>query len=103
MNRKLVVAIMSAALASGCYRTTVHMGVVRPSVTSLTAGTGNHVSLIGIFEISDPIDLRAACPGGIVEIRERQTFFGRLITALVPFVSIMNPSIGCEPVRSTAL
>jgi hypothetical protein len=97
MTRTMLVCALAAAL-TGCYKANIH----------LTDGPGSpgaiqdqmHFSVIGIFEVSSPIDLRATCPsGGPAVIREQVTVVGGIINLLLgtylPILSVMNPSVDC--------
>jgi hypothetical protein len=93
----LLVAALATATLGGCYKATIHVADA-PSSPS-PQGFGYHFSVIGIIELSAPVDLRARCPQGPAVIRERETFLGGLVNILlgtyIPVLQVMNDSVDC--------
>jgi hypothetical protein len=86
MNQKSLLTALLAlgALAiSGCFTTKIHTAV-RPLGFSLThEAKVHHTVLYGLAELSDPIDLEAACPNGTwAVIDEELTFLTGLVAGL---------------------
>jgi len=96
LRSALLVAALAVA-ASGCYKSTIHLadGPTTPSPVQDQL----HVNLINVVEVSAPVDLRAACPGGAATIREQVGVFGGLVNIVLgtylPILSVMNPSVDC--------
>ena len=86
--------LLALVVGMGCYSATIHLSP-RPIVTAPTLPDAWHVSLFGIFELSDPVDL-GVCPYGPTAIEENMSLLGSLVAGFVG-VEIMDTTVFCEP------
>jgi hypothetical protein len=88
-NRAAIASVVALALASGgCYKAKVHLqpGAGAPGPVN---GSLHIEAILGLLEISAPINLAAACPGGTaVAIDDQLTLIGGLINAVLGAVGI---------------
>src|SRR5689334_23108703 len=94
MKRIILASALAAATLGGCYHANIHLadGAGMPGAVNEQF----HLSVIGLFELSAPIDLKAACSGGqAVVIHDHMNFIGGLITDIVGFISVMTPTVDC--------
>ncbi len=99
--KKLVLAATAAISLASCYKATIHLKPAQGAAPSPTVEDEMHFSLINIIEISDPVDMKAACAvSEPVQIKERLTFLGGIVNAVlgtyVPVLSVMNPTVMCS-------
>ena len=95
MNTRLVLISM----LTGCFSATVHLAEV-PSARSPTVDDSFHLNLFDLIEVSDAVDLHAACGGQRpVSIGEGLTPLGAVVNVIVsnylPIFSLMNTSVNC--------
>jgi hypothetical protein len=96
--KKILLACAVATAISGCYKSTIHLA--DDPGTPGSVNDAMHFSLIGIFELSSPVDLKAACPGGPAVIHEKVSVLGGVVNLVLnsffPVLSVMNPSVDCS-------
>ena len=63
---------------AGCYTTRVHSGMPGSMPAPMATERWHHTLVVGVAEISDPIDLEALCPQGWASIHEEYTFLNGL-------------------------
>jgi hypothetical protein len=85
---------MLLALCSSCYSATIHLSPNRVEMPPDLPDSW-HVSIFGIFELSDPVPL-GVCPYGPNAIEESMGVLGVLVAAAVG-IQIMDTSVTCEP------
>ncbi len=92
-------ALISALAVSSCYKASIQLQAPTPTVTSAVTDEAMHMSLLGIVELSEAVDLEKACASGAVSIEEELSFTGGIINALlgtyVPILQVMNPTVEC--------
>ena len=98
--KRIILACAIAAAASGCYKAKIHMNPTTPVTRSASVDNAFHFSVIGIVELSSPVDLKAACGGGdSAAISERVSVAGGLVNMVfgmfIPIFEVMNPSVEC--------
>jgi Bor protein len=73
--------LLGALLAgsAGCYTTRVHTGLPGAGPSLMASDRWHHTIVAGIAEISDPVDLETACPGGWSTINEEYSFLNGLV------------------------
>lgn len=99
MKKFSLLLVISLALAS-CYKTNIRLSSSAPAATSPAVADSMHFSLLGIIELSSPINLDAACGSESVVIEERLSFLGGIVNAVlgsvVPLLQVMNSTIHCK-------
>ncbi len=91
---------LAASLAlSSCYKATIRLQEPRPAVTSAVTDNEMHMSLLGIVELSEPVDLAGSCATEAVAIEESLSVTGGIINAIlgtyIPVLQVMNPTVTC--------
>jgi len=98
------IAIASALLLSSCYKATIYLKAPQPVVVSPAVDDNFHFSAVGVFELSSPVNLQTGCPGGAAIIKERQSFLGGFVSAVIgtyiPLFQVMNPTLLCDMPRA---
>lgn len=92
---RLLAPAVALLLGAGCYSATIHLSP-NAIVTPPTLPDAWHVSIFGIFELSDPVNL-GVCPYGPTAIEENMSLLGSLVAGFVG-VEIMDTAVFCEPV-----
>src|SRR5262249_34203249 len=97
--KRILLASAIAAAAGGCFKTNIHLSA-GPGVPSASVNDAFHLSLIGIFELSSPVDLKAACGGSdAAGINEQVSVVGGIVNIILgtffPILSTMNPTVMC--------
>ena len=97
--KHIILASAIAAALGGCYKANIHMGAA-PGVPSTTVNDAYHLSLIGIFELSSPVDLKAACGGSdAAGIHEEVSVVGGIVNLIlstyIPILHVTNPTVMC--------
>ncbi len=99
MRRFSLVVLIGLSLSS-CYRASIQLQEPRETVTSSDIDDSMHFSLLGVVELSDAVDLETSCASGAVAIKEKISFTGGIINALlgtyVPVLQVMNPTVECD-------
>ena len=102
--RFLTIALIAAFSMAGCYKARIHLKPEPPVMPSTLVHNEMHFSLIGIIELSAPVNLEAACPSGTVTIKEGITVLGGIINIVIgtfiPAVQVMNTTAMCGIPRS---
>jgi len=95
--KRFMLACAVAASLGGCFKSTIHLAD-EPGQPG-TVNDAMHFSLIGIFELSSPVDLKAACGGAPATIHEKVSVVGGVVNIVLgtffPLLSVMNPSVDC--------
>lgn len=100
MNRAIILAA-ALVLGAGCYKTTYRMN---PSgadgMPSQEYNHRFHFSVIGLVEISSPVDMARACQGGpVASIDERVSVLGGIVNLVlgtyIPILSVRNATVNC--------
>lgn len=90
---------LAGLLAAGCYTTRITSGAPPQTVAPLAQDRWHHAAVVGIAEISPPVDLDGMCADrGWAEIKEQQTFLNGLVAGVTS--SIYTPrtySLSCGP------
>src|SRR5215831_16760730 len=98
MKQALACAI---ALIAGCYKANIHVADVATTQRS-AVDDQMHMSVLGIVEVSDAVDLKQTCPGGPAVIHERESALGGLVSLVlgtyVPVLGVINPTVDCAKV-----
>jgi len=89
--------VMLAALAlAGCYQATFHLEPKATGGYSQSVNQTMHIQLLGLFEVSQPVNLVSACRDRHpVAIEEQLAPAGALVNLLVA-ISVMNPTVRCS-------
>ena len=98
MKRIATTMVLAAALAGGCYKTQYHL--TAPAPVAQMGAEKFHLGVIGIIELSSPIDLTGECGGTqAVMVDERVSVLGGVVNMVlgyfVPILHIHNASVGC--------
>lgn len=97
--KHLAFALISALALSSCYKASIQLQAPTPTVTSAVTNSAMHMSLLGIVELSEAVDLDKSCASGAVSIEEELSFTGSIINVLlgtyVPVLQVMNPTVKC--------
>jgi hypothetical protein len=94
-------AMILLAVLAGCYKATFQLApTTGPTFHSPVHDNDFHVSVVGVIELSSPIDLATSCGGGTapVSIDERIGALGALANfALGLYVpaDVFNPTVDC--------
>lgn len=86
------------SLATGCYRTRFDLAPPQPEQPSAMFSDHFHFSVIGIIEVSRPLDLQASCNGAAPTAAEEQiNILGAIVNAVVRYfgISVHNATIYC--------
>lgn len=68
---------------TGCYTTRIHSGVPGTMPSPMATERWHHTVVLGLAEISEPIDLDGVCPPGAwATINEEVTFVNGLVAAI---------------------
>jgi hypothetical protein len=97
MNKLL---LMTCLLAASCYKAEIQLkGPDQAGMPSALVNNAYHWSLIGVFEVSDPVNIQAACNGDPASIHEEVSVPGGVINLLlntfVPILGVFNPTVSC--------
>ncbi len=91
--------MISAFALTSCYKASIQLQEPRPTVTSNVTDNAMHYSLIGVVELSEPVDLEKSCATSAVSIEESLSFVGGIVNAAlgtyVPVLQVMNPTVTC--------
>ena len=89
MKNIAVTSLLVAALASGgCFKAKIHLQQ-GPGVPGPVNGALHIEAILGLIEVSAPINLATACPGGqAVAIDDQLTFIGGLIDDVLQGIGI---------------
>lgn len=98
--KHILFACVIAVAAGGCFKTNIHLSA-SPGVPSPTVNDAFHLSLIGIFELSPPVDLKAACGGSdAAGIHEEVSVVGGIVNLIlgttIPVLHVHNPTVMCS-------
>jgi hypothetical protein len=97
--RFLTIALIALFSTAGCYKARIHLKPEPPVMASQVVKNQTHFSVIGIIELSAPVNLETACPGGTVTIKEGITVLGGIINIVlgtfVPVLQVMNKTAMC--------
>ena len=98
MNKLALTSALAMALAAGgCFKTKIHLqqGEGTPGAVNQSL----HFSVIGIIELSAPVNLAAACPGGTaVAIDDQLSLLGGIINLVLEYivpVEVWTPTVLC--------
>jgi hypothetical protein len=82
MKTIMIGVVLASALISGCYTTRIVSGVAPKTVAPMAQDRWHHSVVVGIAEISPPVDLDAMCTNrDWAEIKEELTFLNGVVTA----------------------
>jgi len=98
---RIVVLIGVAFASAGCFSATIHLAEAPVASRSPVVDGSFHFNLLDLIEISDPIDLNAACAGrqplAIEEgLGPLGALFNLVVGNTIPIVTAMNSSVICE-------
>ena len=81
----MIAALLAAALTGSGYTTVNQFGQPPTMPSPIYDETWHHQLFFALVEISDPVNLLAACPqgGSVAEIREEVSFLNGLVTGIV--------------------
>ena len=94
-------AALVLAVLAGCYKATFQLApTTGPTYHSPLHDEEFHISVVGVIELSNPVDLAGACGGGTrpVSIDERVSALGGLANLLVGVylpIDVFNPTVDC--------
>lgn len=96
---KTIALALCVSLTGACYRANIRMANTAATRSSV-ADDKMHFSVIGVLELSAPVDMNASCAGaGVAGIHEEQTFLGGFVGMffdnIIPIFSLMNASVEC--------
>lgn len=96
----LSLAAVTALASAGCYRTRFDLAPPQPEVPSSTYNDHFHFSLIGVIELSRPVDLQGACMGQPpTAVEEQIGVLGGLVNAVLfavfGFLHVHNATLYC--------
>lgn len=90
MTSSMMRLVLGCALASACYTTHIVSGVPPAGVAPMAQDRWHHTVVLGIAEISPPVDLEADCsPKRWAEIKEELTFLNGVVSGVTS--SIYTP------------
>lgn len=98
MNRIALASAIALASLAGCYKTTYEL---KPPTMSTPKGEHFHLGVIGIIELSSPINPAAECggPDASVAVNEQVSILGGLVNMVlgtfVPILHVHNATVGC--------
>jgi hypothetical protein len=99
MNKLILAAALATSLVA-CQKTTYQLRA--PSGASSPSAQYNdhfHLSIIGIIELSSPIDLNAACGGNADNVFEQVSVLGGIVNILlgnfIPILHVHNATVNC--------
>ena len=81
LPRTLLIGSLLAG-AAGCYSTRVNIGPAGGAASPMYTERWHHTIVGGLAEISDPVDLEGACPGGLAAIHEELSFLNGVAGAV---------------------
>ncbi|MEO5769651.1 MAG: hypothetical protein ABIS92_14965 [Polyangia bacterium] len=83
VNLKLIALALGSVLMTGCYTTRIVSGAPPQSVAPLAQERWHHTVVVGMAEVSPPVDLEANCPGRAwSEIKEESTFPNGVVSSV---------------------
>ena len=97
---KAAAALLSVAALASCYRTRFELAPPQPELVSNVYNEHFHFSVIGILEISRPVDLQAACNGASpTAVEEQISVLGGIVNAvafaLLGILHVHNATLYC--------
>lgn len=83
MTTNMIKLAIVCLLGAGCYTTRIVSGVPAQNVAPMAQGAWHHSVVMGIAEISPPVDLVGLCPqGSWAVINEEMSFLNGLVGGL---------------------
>jgi hypothetical protein len=82
MRRSLVLAMLFAVAATGCFRTTIKSGEPVSPARIEWDERWHHGLIYGLAELSGPYDLSKVCPKGWAEVHTELPFVQGLVQAI---------------------
>ena len=101
MKTALALGVVLGALAlAGCYKTRFDLSPPQPEVASTEYNDHFHISVIGVLEVSRPVDLLRACNGAQpTAVEEQIGVIGGVVNAFlsyfVPILHVHNATVYC--------
>ena len=97
---KIILPIVLAASLVACQKTTYQLKAPSGGATpSAQYNDHFHLSIIGIIELSSPVDINAACGGNADNIFEQVSVLGGVVNlilgAFIPILSVHNATVNC--------
>lgn len=96
--KALAALAVTAVLATGCYKARIQL---QPAMATGYGPEHLHVGVIGIIEVSSPIDMAAACggPQNVVEVYDHVGLLAGIVNLIAntifPVFYIWNGRVGC--------
>ncbi len=99
MNKIILASLLATSLFA-CQKT--HYQLKAPGGASTPSAQYNdhfHLSVIGIVELSSPVDLNAACQGNADNVFEQVSVLGGIVNAIlgtyIPILHVHNATVNC--------
>jgi hypothetical protein len=101
----MAAAIGASVALAGCYHTVYHFDAPKTGRSVRYDGSWRLALIAGALELSEPVALGGACPGGqIAEITEVSTFGNVVVSLLInaitlefPLVHFRSVTVDCGP------
>lgn len=78
-------ALLSMVLLSGCFQHVYTVAGTTPEPEPAYDSWHGHI-LFGLVDVSDPVDLRAACPVGVAKVEDQIGVLNLLVSVVTVFI-----------------
>ena len=105
MKRLIAILFVFALVApmTGCFHNQIMVDPnYNPSQTTPDFEHGWQIHLIGLIDLSGPVELTQVCPQGAGLLEVERTFVNGLVTAIVPLVSFQTRRVYCQSAPAAA-
>lgn len=96
---KFILPVVLAASLVACQKTNMQLKAPSGAATPSTLYDGHfHLSVIGLIEVSSPVDLNAACGGNADNIFENVSVLGGIVNILTGgfLIGVHNATVNCS-------